>query len=213
MSKGEAINQALAEHQREAADWHLSGLAKELGIWATRMIDHFGLGIGIPALLLKPLRRNCYGWYLPGRNDFGLQDEIAIDIELATTREDWEIVGTLFHECLHGWQHHHGKSGQNNYHNSQFRNKAKRNGLIVDTNGYTQYLPAPTPFTDFLEEYEVKFPEISVPTQPKRRRGKSTLILCECGCGVKVRVGKLPFLAQCLQCNSQFEPKPNGVGS
>jgi hypothetical protein len=206
----ETINIALRDHQSEADDWHFHELIADLHIWAERMILDFKFETeNIPALMIERLRKRL-GHYRGGRNSFGLKDEIALDEHHVRADPYWQVLGTLAHEFIHLWQKHKGKpSGPNsrNYHNKEYRQKAGELGLIVDQYGHTQYAPGDTPFLTLLKKYGVQVPKIPKPDFPSPQRCRSSLVLYECSCGVKVRVGRSRFNAKCLDCGSLFERK------
>jgi len=205
----EPINEALRSHQEGAKHWDFRNLAADLHIWAERMTVHFRLELGTPALAVEPLKR-AFGHYRIGRNGFGLSDEIAIDRHHARNSPYWHVLGTLLHELLHAWQERHGKMPSRlsfNYHNKEFRQKAAGLGLIVDRAGHTQYAAGETPFLLLLREYGVEVPEIPKLEVLSRPEGSSSLMLYECPCGVKVRVGRSRFNARCLDCNGIFDRK------
>jgi len=206
----ETINRALRRHQVKVDDWRFGKLAANLHTWAGRMCVEFKLQLEqVPALMIERLRKRL-GHYRKGRNAFGLNDEIALDEHHVQVSPYWETLGTLAHEILHLWQEHKGKPpGPNsrNYHNKQYRQKAQELGLIVDRYGRTQYAQGDTPFLNLLRKYGVDVPEIPKPELLSSRRCGSKLILYECSCPVKVRVGRSRFNARCLDCGSLFERK------
>ena len=213
MRNPETINEVLAKHQGSAEGWEYRDLAGELHEWARRINMGFGLHLpNTPALKIQPLKRR-FGHYLCGRNGFGLLDEIAIDENHARNSPFWSVIGTLGHECLHGWQFnkHNGepsKIGRRNYHNWEFRDKAYRLGMIVDARGFTQYEPGNTPFMNLLRKYGIEPPQIPRPIREQRQVSKTKLHLYECQCQprpYKVRVGRAEFHARCLVCNCIFE--------
>lgn len=160
--------------------------------------------------MIKPLRRARLGHYMPGRNAFGLRDEVAIDQDHAKTDPYWQIIGSLLHELIHAWQEHNGKPpsrNSHNYHNKEFREKAAVLGLIVDQYGHTKYAPGDTPFLNLLRKCGVEVPEIPEPDVILTKPSRSKLILYECLCGVKVRVGSSRFNAMCLDCDGLFRRK------
>lgn len=200
----ERINQALAEHQAAIEDWRYADLARDLHVWAKRMVVEFKLKIGVPALAIEQLKRMTAGHYRPGRNGFGLRDEIAIDVRHVREDPYAEVLATLLHELLHAWQEHHGRSSNGNYHNKQFRDKAVSLGLIIDEWGYERHAEPPTPFSKLLTKHGVQNPAIPNPNATRRRRGVSKLKLWMCPCAVKVRVGRSVFNVQCLDCGGRF---------
>lgn len=116
----------------------------------------------------------------------------------------WQVLGTLLHELLHGWQQANGKPGRSNYHNAQYRQKAQSLGLLVDEKGHTNYEPE-SPFTQLLREYGVDLPaiELSVADTAPPTGGSSKLKKWTCGC-TNVRVAVADFHAQCLRCGGLF---------
>ena len=205
----EPINIAIKHHQATATDWVFASLTVGLHHWAERIIFDFKFEIGIPALMVEPLRRK-YGHYRGKRNGFGLIDEIAIGKEHVENSQYWQVIGTLCHELVHAWQQYHGtppSPRSHNYHNSEFRDKAKSIGLIVDQRGFTQYEPGNTLFFKLLRKYGINTPNIPRPQLVQSRKGQSTLKLYQCLCGVKVRVGRSKFNAKCLDCGSLFKKK------
>ena len=208
----EAINIALRDHQAAVHDWRFSGLAADLHTWAERMVVDFKIqSDGIPALLVERLRK-CTGHYRKGRNGFGINDEIAIDESHIQTSPYWQVLGTLAHEILHFWQAHNGQTpGTNsrNYHNAQYRQKALEIGILVDRYGHTQFIPENTPFMDLLKKYGIEIPSIPAAEDTSPQKSPSSLRLYECSCGVKVRVGRMRFNAQCLDCGTVFLLRDN----
>jgi hypothetical protein len=205
----EPINDQLKDHQIASDDWDKSKLVKELYLWAERFIFEFKLKTNMPALRIDLIKKSLYGHYRRGRNGFGLRNEIAINETYLEELKGWEILGVLFHELLHAEEERTGKPGKNNYHKQPFRNRAESFGLIVDTSGYTQYKPAPSPFFDILNKYGVNIPDIPQPAIPQNIPSKAKLKLWICECWpkpVRVRVAISDFRAKCLRCNQNFQP-------
>jgi len=209
----ERINAALREHQQSVVDWGFAGNLEELYRWAEVMVLEFKLEIPQPCLAVDRLRR-AYGHFRHGRNGFGLRDEIAIDRGHLERSPRWRVLGTLFHELLHSWQEHHGKSGKRNYHNVQFRKQARSFGLVIDQRGFTEYdLSVVTPFRGFLEKHGIEVPAVEPPPPLIVAKPRSKLKLYECPCGVKVRVGRSRFDAKCLDCCGVFALKDGPMAS
>jgi hypothetical protein len=218
--QGEPFNAALRQHQRRATAWQFSGQVSDLHRWARRMISEFKLDVGVPTLLIDPLRHR-YGHYRCGRNGFGLIDEVAIDQRHLCRTQYWRVLGTQLHELLHAWQQHHGKPSLRNHHNGQFRAKARQLGLIIDRRGFTQYEPGETPFLRLLLRYGVRIddpvdlgPAASHRILPLGPGSKLRLYMC--GCPVRVRVAKSRFNARCLDCGELFQEQtaaPRDIGS
>ena len=201
----ETINILLKEHQVQAESWEMGDFIADLHLWAERYIFEFKLKCSVPALMIDNIGQRRYGHYRPGRNGFGLQDEIAIN-ETHLHSEYWQIIGTLFHELLHAEQQQVGKPGKGNYHNKEFRERAKSFGLMIDEWGHTVYAPAPTLFFTILQKYGVNTPKLPELEVDPRQLGKSKLKLWICGCqpAVRARVAIADFQARCLKCGQIF---------
>lgn len=207
LQAGEHINAELRTHQESASDWELTKTMRDLHAWGDRFVVEFKLNIGPPALMVERLRSHL-GHYRPGRNAFGLRDEIAIHDEHLAASPYWRVLGTLLHECLHSWQEHNGTPPAStawNYHNREFRDKAKSLGLIVDKYGHTAYAPGDTPFFLVLSKYGISQPDVPDEVHVLLPCGRSKLHLYVCPCGVKVRVGRSRFNARWLDCGGLFE--------
>ena len=206
----EVINEQLKEHQI-IVNWDKRNLMQDLHVWMERFNFEFKLKIDeIPAIMIDQIGRSKYGHFRPGRNGFGLCNEIAINEAFISEREYWQVLGTLLHELLHVEQEQDGKPGRNNYHNKAYKERALSLGLIVDDWGYTQYTPAPSPFLNVLEKYGVTVPCLPEPQhiQGGRKPGNSKLKLWICECKpnpVRLRVAIKNLHAKCLICNSEFK--------
>ena len=208
----EPIIAQLKEHQA-TADWDKQALVEELHKWVERFILEFKLKTSRPAIKIDRLARKCCGHYQPGRNGFGLHNEIAINETYIDSRKFWQTLGTLLHELLHAEQEQTGKPGKYNYHNKAFIKKAGSLGLTVDQWGHTEYKPAPSPFWDILGKHGVTAPDLSdIQEQavPSDKSGNSKLKLWVCECTPKpvhVRVAIKDFEAICLNCKAMFRQK------
>jgi len=204
----EQINLDLRSHQKTVADWSKKDLADNLHIWAERFTLEFKLKTSVPALTLGRLRPTRYGHFRPGRNGFGLLNEIAINETYVSEHEYWRVLVTLLHELLHAEQETVGTPGRGNYHNKEFRERAEALGLIVDHWGHTWVTPEPTPFWTVLEKYGLQVPKIVEPAEVTiSTAGKSKLKLWVCQCTpkpVRVRVAVKDFQARCLKCGHVF---------
>src|SRR5436309_10620713 len=205
MGPFEPINGALRDHQSQAANWKFREPAEDLHLWAGRMVSEFKLQIGTPCLFIENLRRRRLGHFRPGRNGFGLHDEIAIDASHLERDPYWDVLDTLLHELLHSWQAHHGKAGRRNFHNKQFRDKAAEFGLLIDANGRGVLAPGDTPFRKLLRKHGIEVPELDGNPCAENLlhladATEEKLKLFECPCGVKVRIGRARFNAKCLDC-------------
>ena len=163
--------------------------------------------------MIEGLRGTRQGQHRRGRNGLGLRHEIVIGKEHLEGDEYWEVLGTLLHELLHAAQEDVGKPGRRNYHNRQFRERAREFGLIIDERGHQQYAPAPTPFLDLLDKYGVKTPVLPPLTEPTTRAlsvSRSKLKPWVCGCTprpIHIQVALNNLRARCLQCGQLFRPK------
>lgn len=206
-SNNEQINIDLKEHQSSVEDWDYNKLVRDLHLWAERFNLEFKLQNSVPALMVDQLRRTCYGHFRPGRNAFGLLNEVAINETYISQERYWEALAMLLHELLHAEQEKVGTPGKGNYHNKQYRNRAESVGLIIDLWGCTAVAPAPSPFWDVLQKYGVKVPEMpqSLPV-PLAKPGNSKLKLWICGCKppTRARVAISEFRAKCLKCGQLF---------
>lgn len=196
------IYRALAEHQQSEA-WQHRRLLIELHRWAEIFNREFALGVPEFSLAIDRLRCTRLGHFREGHNLFGLKGEIVIN-RSHLDGEFVDVLGTLLHELLHGWQQAHGKPGRGNYHNKEFRGKSACYGLIIDARGLTQYEPN-SRFFELLERYGIRPPELPQPTVRERIVGKSKLKRWSCAC-TNVRVAVRTFSARCLLCDQLFEP-------
>jgi hypothetical protein len=200
------IYDVLAAHQRVETDWRYRECLENLHLWVCRFNVEFKLDIPTPVLAVDRTRkRRCYGHYRPGHNGFGLRTEITIadwHVNECNSSTKWcHVLETLLHELLHAWQEYHGKAGRRNYHNHEFRDKARRLGLIVDSRGVSTYAES-GPFRELLLSHGVIVPELPAPApEPKRKPVKLHLWMCAC---TKVRVGRAHFNAQCNDCGFAF---------
>lgn len=197
------IYDALAEHQ-QADMWPGQELVTFLHTWFERFNTEFKLEIAEFALRLDYLHASCYGHFRYGHNGFGLKGEIALNrLYLVGNRPLCGILGTLLHEMLHAWQQEYGKPGKGNYHNAEFRNKARGLGLIIDADGVTSYA-TDSPFKELLASYGIEWSDEEARSGIERVPGKSKLKKWSCGC-TNVRVGQAEFHALCLSCKRRFQ--------
>jgi len=208
------IYQDLAHHQRNE-DWRGRALLAEFQLWTGRFNVHFKLDVAELALCVDTLPVTCFGHFRVGHNGFGLKGEIAINELYLTTRPAWQVLGTLMHECLHAWQHVHGKPSPHDHHNLEFRRKAAELGLLIDRRGVTDYLLS-SPFMDLLLANGVEVPMEAeeseegparvvrrTASQTYRIKGKSSLAKWNCGC-TNVRCGRADLQAVCMKCGQPF---------
>ncbi len=129
-------------------------------------------------------------------------NEIAINSQYVAHRQLWQTCATLLHEVLHAWQQRHGKPGKNNYHNVEFRAKARSLGLIVDERGRTAY-EKQSPFKDLLRDHGVELSDIIDPPASLPRSKSTKLRRWSCSC-TNVWVAVADFHAQCIKCDRPF---------
>ena len=202
------IYEQLTNHQK-SEDWPFQSVLKQLHTWKDCFNFEFKLEVPEIAIAIDKLSYLRLGQFRYGHNSFGLKGEITIskshvESNLSPTSW-WDVLGTLLHEQLHAWQQEHGKPGKGNYHNVEFRRKAKEYGLIIDHCGQTQYEPG-SRFFSLMERHGVIVPELALSTPPAKRAVASPkLRLWMCGCPVRLRVAIPKLSARCLNCNQLFE--------
>ena len=205
----EKINKDLKQHQINANDWNYKDVAEGLHICSERFVLEFKLQTSLPVIQIKRLRKEAAGHLHMGRNGFGLVNEIAINEDIIELCEYWEVLGTLLHELLHAEQQNIGQAGRRNYHNRQYRDRARELGLIVDSDGFQKYVPSPSPFIDILRRHNIDIPDKPNGILPLGS-GRSKLQPWICACQprpVHAQVAIRDFRARCLKCNQLFVPK------
>ena len=107
-----------------------------------QLYEHFNkalFGSTLPnALITLQRRKGSFGYFAGGqfhRHDGRPADEIALNPAGFTTRPAKEVMGTLVHEMVHLWQHHHGTPGRGRYHNREWAEKMKAIGLQPTDSG------------------------------------------------------------------------------
>jgi hypothetical protein len=124
----------LAVHQR-TEEWAWRELLALLQVWSAWIIAEFKLDVPELALRVDALPARTLGHFRVGHNGFGLRGEIAINGRYVGKRPLWAVLGTLAHECLHAWQHAHGRPSPREHHNFEFRSKGASIGLLIDPRG------------------------------------------------------------------------------
>jgi hypothetical protein len=197
--------------------WGGRDLLNWLHEWAVRFNVDFNLNVPHITLGVEVLRSDIGAHFRYGHNAFGLQGEIILNA-VYLEEPQWWLLGVLLHELLHGWQQAHGTVDKKhaNYHNHEYRAKAKELGLTVDRYG-KQYYESDSVFFDLIREHGVEVPELAVAAdeegqsrkkhvvrpRPVLNRGNSNLKKWSCGC-TNVRVAVVDFQAQCLKCGNVF---------
>ena len=109
-----------------------------------RAFGHFNVQLfdaRIPRCLLTIQRNGArvYGYYSPRRfvgRAAQTCDEIAMNPMYFACRLKTEVLATLVHEMVHGWQQHFGKPGRGRYHNAEWAAKMKSVGLHPSAAGH-----------------------------------------------------------------------------
>jgi hypothetical protein len=204
-----SVYEALAQHQ-VSNTWDLQDLLRELHRWMEILVFEFKLEIPDIALCVDRLRFRRHGHFRRGHNGFGLEGEIGINRRHINGKEFWEVLGTLLHELLHGWQEARGKPAKGNYHNLQFRRKAAEFGLIVNERGEQQYEPD-GPFMLLLGKRGVHVPKLPEPTPTTVGCSTLKLWICRCDPPFRLRVARGGFSATCNHCGYDYF-QPDNVG-
>lgn len=203
---GEPVNAALREHVMTVNKWRYKELLRKFHEWAEIFNREFGLEIQTPAIQIARRSVVLLGSYCSDRNGFGVKHEIVMNAR-HLDRPFAEQLETLFHELLHLWQTLWGspQRNRNNYHNVQFRLKAKIYGLVVDERGRHLGV-ARGRFTELLERYGVDTMTLVPPAGelPRREWGRSKMRKWSCGC-TNVRCA-VKLSAHCNKCGGKFVP-------
>jgi len=204
----ERINNDLQQHQINALDWEFRPVMESLHVWAERFVMEFKLQTTSPAISIERQPSGRPGHFLPGRNGFGLRNEIVIDKRYVQESEFWRVLGILLHELLHAEQASVGKPGRRGWHNKAYRERAASLGLLIDPHNTTQQCaPAPTPFRSILSKYGIEVPEIPIEVV---RTGNSKLKPWICSCTprpIHIQVAVHNLQARCLKCGQLFIKK------
>lgn len=156
------VYSAIADHQRREV-WSGNQFIEQLQTWADRFIVEIKLDIPEVVLSIDALPCTRYGKFREGHNGLGLRGEITLNAKyLDGSRPMWEVLETLLHELLHGWQQAHGSPGKGNHHNRVFREKAAELGVLIDKKGLTGYA-AIGPFKALLTQSGIDAPSAETP--------------------------------------------------
>lgn len=187
--------------------WLLRDVLANLHFFKDRFVDEFKLNVTDVVISVDRISHWRLGQYRRGPNGLGLKGEITLSDRHVRDNHApdrwWRVLGTLLHELLHAWQEAHGSPGRGNYHNTEFRNKSRRLGLLIATNGVTDYKPH-SPFFAVIEKYGIHVPQLEQPVPPERKPSSAKLKLWTCGCPVRVRVAVSNFQDRCLVCGETF---------
>jgi hypothetical protein len=198
------INDHIKQYATTIADWSYRELVEWLYTWADRFNMHFGLNITTPVIQIERLRRRAMGAYRNSGNGFGLAHEITFN-EKYFDGSVVELLDTCLHELLHEWQALHGRppsARSGNYHNREFRERAKALGLLVDERGRSGGIE-PGPFMALLEAHGISIHHAGPGALPKPTKPTGTKMMkwsCKC---TNVRAA-VELRAECLRCGAIF---------
>lgn len=92
-----------------------------------------------PCLITLQRKKRTYGYFsserFVHREQLRTTDEIAINPAYFCARPVAEVLSTLVHEMVHGWQFHFGKPGRRGYHNREWGEKMESLGLMPSNTG------------------------------------------------------------------------------
>lgn len=203
-----AINLAVKANEIKTKEWRFSNLSEQLYTWFDRFNERFFANkLSTPVISFERTRVNTLGHFVMDRNSFGLKWNININ-RLYADCPLGDTLATLLHEMIHQWQQEFGKKKgkcqRSQYHNIEFRTKARLLGIPCDKSGMS--LSYQDPFVSFLSSHDLDlnllFSSVEEPYEPPP--GKSKLKKWSCGC-TNVRVAKRDFLAMCLKCGNDFK--------
>jgi hypothetical protein len=206
----EITNIAVKENGIRATDWGYRDLSELLYAWFNRFNERFFENLlKTPVISFERTRINTLGHFVIDRNPFGLKWNINLN-RLYVGLPLVDILSILLHEQIHLWQQEFGKkkgkNPHNNYHNKEFRLKAKLLGIPSNESGMTLYYQ--NPFLSFLRDHGVRISSRFFRDKEVKqmRSSKSKLKKWSCGC-TNVRVAIPDFRAKCLKekCGNQFE--------
>ena len=197
------INDSLKEHAT-ATDWKYSDFVAWLHTWAGLLDDRLQLGVETPAIRVDHIRARAIGTYRNGHNGFGLEHQITFNTRYLNKNDPADCLDTLLHELIHEWQYLHGTPGKWNYHNKEFREKARSLGLLIDERGVSHGVIPDSPFTRLLRQHGVDTSRLPLPNEERLRRpkGDSKMKKWTCGC-TNVRCA-VELAATCITCGNPF---------
>jgi hypothetical protein len=204
---GVDVYQALTEHQLRESAWRYAAVIQEIHRYRDIFNREFDLDLPSVMFCVGYTRRNCYGYFRPGHNWFGVRHEILLKeahvLEHIAQGQFWRVLGTVAHELFHAWQQKHGTPGEGNYHNAQLRHRAAVAGLLMDHRGFTTYEPG-SPFFQVLDRYGVAAIALPEGVNPQPAATKHKKWVCGCQPTYGVRVAIAEFEAECLRCHQKF---------
>lgn len=159
---------------------------------------------------------NVLGWFTPAKIwDSGEEEMHEINLVAENLRRGkMQVLQTLFHECLHLYNHMNGikdTSRHNRYHNKRFLATAEKFGFeYLDETpnpkiGYSAVTLTKTTY-DTVDSWELDEKAFDLARKGKGEgEKKKTTWLWECNCKQKVRTTKPELRAICPDCESRFE--------
>lgn len=178
----------------------------------------------LPHCLITMQRKSkAYGYFAGNRfasvsNLNQVTDEIALNPTPFRDRSTEEILSTLVHEMAHLWQHHHGKTSRNGYHNAQWAAKMTAIGLVPSSTGapggketgqkVSHYIAAGGPFQAAFRKLEARgFEPLLIELwgdekKAKKKAESKTKYTCG-GCDANVW-GKPGLHIVCGECEEDF---------
>ena len=177
----------------------------------------------VPQCLIVMTRKNrTHGYLIPSRwgnpetNEF--HHELALNPVDFAFRTIEEVLSTLVHEMVHGWQVDHGKKvPKKSYHNREWADRMEEVGLIPSNTGeadgkrtgqsVSHYIDTGGEFfqqTKYLLDTGWVIPYIDIPEEEKEKkrvsRPKYTCAQCEI-----TAWGKTGLKLRCENCNTSLE--------
>ena len=169
---------------------------------------------------------NSATWTGQANGEQFAQHEIGISSQYLASREIFEVVATLTHECCHHLAHLkkvRDVSRNGYWHNKRFKQIAEQHGLIVEQHpkvgyGVTSCSERLLQFCidNDLQEFQLNrssdyyipvggsSPSPGGSTATTTRRSSSYKLLCPC-CGCTVRATKLGVRLMCIPCGEEMQ--------
>ena len=189
--------------------------------WASELVAKTK---GVKPITIVPLiqqtgkSKNCNGWFIATKwkcnTDKISRAEVTLVAELMN-RKPIDIMATIIHETVHVYNHAEGikDCATNGRHNKKFQKSAELFNLIcaepIDSIGWGYTKPDETLIKAINTSFKpdaTKWNLYRKPDVPGEKKPSKTKAYV-CGCDTKVRASTgIDFKAECLNCNTQFEP-------
>jgi hypothetical protein len=149
---------------------------------------------------------------MAGRDGNDRRHELALNPDAFVGRSDAEILSTLVHEMVHGWQTKRGTAPKRAYHNKEWSAQMKAIGLYPSNSGaiggretgasMSHYIMPDGPFTRAYEALQAKGWKLNLqsamrPNSTAARKSKTKFSCSECGQNVW---GKPDTMVDCHHC-------------